>query len=450
MRDSRAEGFRPSPANKGASRAVASASCPWSPNPGGGVDFALESAQPFRWRKLVGPPFFRGSRRARRAAVPLASLSSAAAGQMSPLDVDWGLEALRKLRERRGLRWRWQRRLRARGTRMDGQEGVDGRAAARWDWLRNLMSGAMAAVVSRTCLAPMERVRMDIMLRGSTLGPAATARRVLRAEGVLGFWRGNGINAIRTAPFKAINFFTYDTYSRAFLRMAGTEGPGQLERFAAGACAGLTAVITCFPLDTLRTRILAGSSYRGLGHALTSIVRNEGFPALYQGCIPALVSMAPSCAVFYGLYDLLKWSHLSKTNGCDGLDHNAGLQLGVWYTLAFGAISGAAAEISVYPLEVIRRRMQLQTRKAIGVGLGVASRGRAVNSLQQMGMVCRTIMRTQGIRGFYMGLPLSTMQTLPNAALSFFFYEAFKVALGVRANNDHSMLRTSPGSGSSK
>ena len=37
---------------------------------------------------------------------------------------------------------------------------------------------------------------------------------------------------------QAINFFAYDLYSRAFLKMAQSNGPGQVERFAAGACAG--------------------------------------------------------------------------------------------------------------------------------------------------------------------------------------------------------------------
>ena len=39
---------------------------------------------------------------------------------------------------------------------------------------------------------------------------------------------------------------------------------------------------------------------------LARIVQMEGFGALYVGVLPAICSMAPSGAVFYGVYDLLK------------------------------------------------------------------------------------------------------------------------------------------------
>ena len=71
--------------------------------------------------------------------------------------------------------------------------------------------------------------------------------------------------------------------------------------------AGVTACITCFPLDLLRTRILADPTrHAGVVDTLRLILRVEGPAALYAGCLPALISVAPSNAVFYGVYDLLK------------------------------------------------------------------------------------------------------------------------------------------------
>lgn len=67
-------------------------------------------------------------------------------------------------------------------------------------------------------------------------------------------------------------------------------------------------MLTCFPLDVVRTRIMAapqGASPPPLT-LMRSIARNEGLGALYSGCLPALISVAPSGAVFYGTYDVLK------------------------------------------------------------------------------------------------------------------------------------------------
>jgi hypothetical protein len=68
--------------------------------------------------------------------------------------------------------------------------------------LKLLLSGAMSAVVSRTAVAPLERVKMELLLGTSSKGALTTARTVLQYEGLTGFWKGNALNVLRTAPFK--------------------------------------------------------------------------------------------------------------------------------------------------------------------------------------------------------------------------------------------------------
>lgn len=83
--------------------------------------------------------------------------------------------------------------------------------------------------------------------------------------------------------------------------------------------AGITAMLTCFPLDVVRTRIMAapvGSMPPPL-RLLRDIGRAEGAGALYAGVLPALISVAPSGAVFYGTYDLLKVGLHMETESCD-------------------------------------------------------------------------------------------------------------------------------------
>jgi hypothetical protein len=96
---------------------------------------------------------------------------------------------------------------------------------------------------------------------------------ILRAEGILGFWKGNGVNILRTAPYKAMNFYMFDTLRDSFLARkslqqqqrnpsagAGDASDAELtnsERAMAGAGAGITAALMFFPLDVVRTRLLA-------------------------------------------------------------------------------------------------------------------------------------------------------------------------------------------------
>lgn len=73
-------------------------------------------------------------------------------------------------------------------------------------------------------------------------------------------------------------------------------------------CLGVTATVTCFPLDVLRTRVMGptGHAYGGVINTFRQLVQKEGLGSLYVGLLPAVISMAPAGAVFYGVYDLLK------------------------------------------------------------------------------------------------------------------------------------------------
>lgn len=67
------------------------------------------------------------------------------------------------------------------------------------------------------------------------------------------------------------------------------------------------------------------------------LVRYEGIASLYRGLLPALLSMAPAGAVFYGTYDFLKAAHLkaaasaaARQGGADGTVPAAAQQRGVF------------------------------------------------------------------------------------------------------------------------
>lgn len=74
---------------------------------------------------------------------------------------------------------------------------------------------------------------------------------------------------------------------------------------------GVTATVTCFPLDVLRTRVMGpqGHAYNGVIDTFRQLIQKEGLGSLYTGLLPAVISMAPAGAVFYGVYDLLKVQH---------------------------------------------------------------------------------------------------------------------------------------------
>ena len=62
-------------------------------------------------------------------------------------------------------------------------------------------------------------------------------RYMLREGGVLGLWRGNGMNVIKIAPESALKFAAYD-YIKKLIRGDQEREMRLHERFVAGSLAG--------------------------------------------------------------------------------------------------------------------------------------------------------------------------------------------------------------------
>ena len=317
---------------------------------------------------------------------------------------------------------------------------------------------------------------MELQLNQQRGGALLTATRIVRKEGVLGLWKGNGLNLLRTAPYRSINYFTYDNTKAAILNLTGRKELDNAQRLIAGATAGAVAIICCIPLDVVRTRMLSKGGeqlYRsGIVSTLGGIVKGEGLLALYSGVVPALLSVAPSNAVFYTVYDMLKTNHMrqqrlvsskkkkkKKAEEEDSRekvgDAGAGkvrkgsangkkkkkrtgtfsevkgekeeeeegedVEMDPRFNLLYGGLGGIAAETSVYPLEVLRRRLQQKTQAHHAVG-----------SLKSMGQILSAIVTREGMKGLYRGILPTACQVLPSAAISYYIFEESKKRLDVK------------------
>eukprot|EP00891_Asterochloris_glomerata_P004433 jgi/Astpho2/4433/Aster-00048 len=317
-------------------------------------------------------------------------------------------------------------------------------APAPADWACHLLSGALSAAVCRTAVAPLERLKLEMVLhkQGQSLGQVA--KEIWNNEGWRGLFKGNGINIVRSAPFRAVNFACFDFYKKALIGLTGNTKSAHTEGFVAGALSGITACLTCFPLDVLRTRfIIQPDSNHNLITSFFRILRQEGLGALYVGSLPAILGVAPAGAVYYGSYHSLKEQGYAckarvaaccqqgerrlrarrAAHGRDPADLHGPDRLTTGEMLLFGALAGVLTDVLVsYPMEVLRRRMQLQA---------AAQNGR-LTPFVNLRLAVGTTMRQEGIRGFYTGMLPNLLQVVPNAALSYFAYETFKQMLGVK------------------
>ncbi|XP_027456492.1 ADP/ATP translocase 4 isoform X2 [Zalophus californianus] len=132
---------------------------------------------------------------------------------------------------------------------------------------KDLLAGGVAAAVSKTAVAPIERVKLLLQVQASSKQISAEAQykgmvdclvRIPHEQGFFSYWRGNLANVIRYFPTQALNFAFKDKYKQLF--MSGVNKEKQFWRWflanlASGGAAGATSLCVVYPLDFARTRL---------------------------------------------------------------------------------------------------------------------------------------------------------------------------------------------------
>ncbi|KDD76091.1 hypothetical protein H632_c360p1 [Helicosporidium sp. ATCC 50920] len=256
-------------------------------------------------------------------------------------------------------------------------------------------------------------------------------RHMWRSEGLRGLFVGNGLNCMRIIPNSAIKFFTYEQLSRKIghylIDHHGGDGTlTPLQRLTAGAGAGIIAMSTTYPLDMVRGRISVQSAgqapmYRGMGHAISVIVRQEGVLALWRGWLPSVIGVVPYVGLNFSVYETLK-DTLVKTYGCrDERD------LSIATRLACGAAAGTTGQTVAYPFDVCRRRLQVSGWE--GASKLHADHGHAIAYRGMVDCFVRTV-REEGVSALFKGLVPNYYKVVPSIAIAFVSYEQVKELLG--------------------
>lgn len=316
-------------------------------------------------------------------------------------------------------------------------------------------------------MAPLDRVKIlfqtsnpQFAKYSSTWTGFGRAILDIRArDGVAGLFRGHSATLLKIYPYAAIKFVAYEQY-RALLIGARRHRETWVRRFAAGALAGVTSVFFTYPLEVIRVRLAFETKHTRTSlaeicrkiyheHALPKASSSSSVPAavaatssshpraahsgltnFYRGFSTTLLGMVPYAGVSFLTHDTAgDWLRHPRVRAwtTHARDHPQSVQaaadsrprpLLAWAELASGGISGAVSQTISYPLEVIRRRMQ--------VG-GAVGDGRRLRIAETAAMV----FREKGVPGFFVGLTIGYVKIVPMAAVSFYTYERMKMVFGI-------------------
>lgn len=141
-------------------------------------------------------------------------------------------------------------------------------------------------------------------------GAHVSLGEALKAVGWRGLYPRSAWTAALCAkvPAYAVNWAAYQGLRRTFSkngRKLGTRADVLI-----GACAASASVCLMIPLDTVKVRMttgnLGGIAYKNLGHAITTMLKDEGLFCFYRGLPPRLLSVVPMIAIQFATYEYAK------------------------------------------------------------------------------------------------------------------------------------------------
>jgi len=313
-------------------------------------------------------------------------------------------------------------------------------AAPKLNFFEDFMLAGVAAGVSKTGAAPIERVKLLVQNQGEMLksgrlkepykGIMDCGRRVLSEEGVLSFWRGNLANVIRYFPTQALNFAIKPVVSGMF-NVKKSDGYWSFfaANIASGGLAGVGSLFFVYSLDFVRTRLANDKKsvkgggerqFNGMLDVYKKIIQTDGVLGLYRGFVISAVGIFIYRGLYFGLYDSLK---PLVPPAASGFIAN--------FFLGWGVTN--LAGLASYPIDTIRRRMMMTSGESTKYTSSIHA--------------SRDILAKEGVASFFKGAGANILRGIAGAGVlsGFDLFQDYYIELRTGVKPDPNRVRSGGG-----
>ncbi|KAI1438716.1 mitochondrial carrier domain-containing protein [Xylaria sp. CBS 124048] len=279
----------------------------------------------------------------------------------------------------------------------------------------NFVLGSLAGAFGAFMVYPIDLVKTRMQnQRGADPGlrlyknSVDCFRKVITNEGARGLYSGVLPQLVGVAPEKAIKLTVNDIVRGALT----DKKTGQIAlpyEILAGGSAGACQVVFTNPLEIVKIRLqVQGEMVKAAEGAQKRsamwIVKNLGLKGLYKGASACLLRDVPFSAIYFPTY-----SHLKR----DLFGESPTKKLGVVQLLTAGAIAGMPAAYLTTPCDVIKTRLQVETRKGDTSYTGLRH-------------AAQTILKEEGFKAFFKGGPARILRSSPQFGFTLASYEVLQ------------------------
>ena len=227
--------------------------------------------------------------------------------------------------------------------------------------------------------------------------------KLVKDSKLKGLYRGLSPNFFGATGAWSLYFYLYTHYKSIIGNNKQKLEP--FEHLLASALGGASTTLFTNPIFVVKTRMMTQNNrdshaYKGLIDGISRIGREEGIKGLYRGIIPALFGVSHGALQFM-VYEQAKMyqQEYPQTLVPKSIE-----------LLILASVSKIFASVCTYPYQVVKARMQTESRLLLENYNGV-------------GDTIKSITKKEGIRGFYKGMGINIVRVLPGTCITFGVYE---------------------------
>lgn len=253
------------------------------------------------------------------------------------------------------------------------------------------IAGALSGAITRMVVAPLDVLKIRFQIKNSTKSITTVVNEIINKEGLRYLWGGNLSAELLWIIYNGTQFGTY-----SYFQLISNKKNEVKNSLIYGSVSGIIATIISYPFDISRSYYAnygKNMKYKSLLSYFQSIYHQYNMFGLFRGLSPSIVEIIPSNAIKFCIFEMY----------CSFTSHSS------FSSLIGGTFGGLISSVCLYPLDTIKKHMQLISNK---------KHPRYVDSIKYLyneGKILR----------FYRGCIVTIMKSTVGSGFSFGFYNYF-------------------------
>ncbi|XP_027202279.2 thiamine pyrophosphate carrier protein 1 [Dermatophagoides pteronyssinus] len=308
-----------------------------------------------------------------------------------------------------------------------------------------VISGFLSGCATRFICQPLDVLKIRFQLQIEPISRSSSISKyrsltqtfscIIKEETVFALWKGHVSAQMLSGIYGMAYFSSFEILTRLTLKWLIDHEEiishkyvmqsQPLVHFICGSMAGFTGTLLSHPFDVIRTRMVSQSepkTYHTTGQAFMTIAKHEGRVGLYRGFLPTLMQIMPFSGAQFATYNIFKerWQQYYHADHLAiNIGYKHGHEIHIQSSFFCGALSGMVAKFLVYPLDLVKKRLQIR-----GFETGRGNKfGKTVHYEGFIHCITHTI-QTENLAAFYKGMIPSIFKSTLSTALHFWLYES--------------------------